>query len=179
MPIADITNPTVSVTLGSSESVTVPTGEVWKVRLTMRQNARPDINGVNISDGYTDNHGTNTDIADVILTGGDTVEETSSQAGSHLGGFVVDGGGGDHTIDNTPISEQIGASGSLSVPTGETWRVTIIARANCRYTLNGVSMKDGYNGPPNTVPTDTVLTGGDTIEGTNGNAGLHVSGWKV
>lgn len=76
------------------------------------------------------------------------------------------------SIDNTSVSISLGSGESTTVPTGETWRVTLASDGE--FQINGTAVA-----PPN-LPT--VVTGGDTIKGED-NAGsgtrLHIGGFKV
>jgi hypothetical protein len=109
-------------------------------------------------------------------------------------------------IENSPLSIQLSDTESVTVPTGEVWKVTVTgrsasaARDNNGYAyieryckINGTIVassesksdgwKSGYeigNATANalsTFPFDTVLVGGDVIKCQGG--GLNVSGFVV
>ena len=109
-------------------------------------------------------------------------------------------------IENSPLSIQLSDTESVTVPTGEVWKVTVTGRSAstardnndsayirryCR--INGTivassesksdAWNDGYtsaNATANassTFPFDTVLVGGDVIKSEGGE--LNVSGFVV
>ena len=107
-------------------------------------------------------------------------------------------------IENSPLSIQLSDTESVTVPTGEVWKVTVTGRSASvathnndstyieRYCkINGTivasseSMADSWtdingNGTANassTFPFDTVLVGGDVIKSEGGH--LNVSGFVV
>ena len=110
-------------------------------------------------------------------------------------------------IDNSPLSIQLNNTESVTVPTGEVWKVTITGRsaslardggdggANIRRycKINGSivasseSNSDAWTGgstvsnatanASSTFPFDTVLVGGDVIKSKDGE--LNVSGFVV
>jgi hypothetical protein len=86
-------------------------------------------------------------------------------------------------IDNTPVSITLAENESVSVPTGETWRVTISAPNDTRVDINGGKLINSYNGSgeKNMDETQTVVTEGDSIANDySTNSGvLHVGGFKV
>lgn len=93
-----IDNEAVSETLLPGDSVTVPSGEVWRVTLTMDltrtlgsgNEASGKINGRTIL-GFSDGQRRNTQV-ETVLTGGDTISFDSSSVekpGLHIGGFKV------------------------------------------------------------------------------------------
>ena len=109
------------------------------------------------------------------------------------------------TIENQAISIQLNSSESVTVPTGEVWKVTINGRASVaasdgdnnesvrRYCkINGVvvasseSESRAWNGSENdndsdsastTFPINVVLVEGDVIE--SDNTGLQIGGFVV
>jgi hypothetical protein len=107
------------------------------------------------------------------------------------------------TIDNTAVSKQISAGNSTSVPSGTTWKVTIVGQSEAESAaggggnssetaceINGVkiaSSKSSTNAngaddnasatAATTFPFETVVTGGDTISAVGG--GLHIGGFVV
>ena len=104
-------------------------------------------------------------------------------------------------IENSPLSIQLGDTESVTVPTGEVWKVTVTGRSAstardgnsyayilrfCRINGSNVASsasqtKSSYeNATANassTFPFDTVLVGGDVIKSKGGE--LNVSGFVV
>ena len=108
-------------------------------------------------------------------------------------------------IENSPLSIQLSDTESVTVPTGEVWKVTVtgrsasVARNNDGYAyikryckINGTivasseskadAWKNDYYGnatatASSTFPFDTVLVGGDVIKSEGGE--LNVSGFVV
>jgi len=109
-------------------------------------------------------------------------------------------------IENSPLSIQLSDTESVTVPTGEVWKVTVtgrsasVARDNVEYAyieryckINGTivasseSKSDAWNNgdtaanatanASSTFPFDTVLVGGDVIKSEGGE--LNVSGFVV
>ena len=125
----------VSKQISVGNSVTVPSGEIWKVTMTYGEDkdigndggATIELDGEPILKmGHSSNgsagHGTDSS-ATLILTGGDTIDTEDTGDGTfnpHVGisGFRIQ-----DTVDNTPVQERISTSNSVSVPSGETWLV--------------------------------------------------------
>jgi hypothetical protein len=109
-------------------------------------------------------------------------------------------------IENSPLSIQLSDTESVTVPTGEVWKVTVTGRSAStarggngydyieRYCkINGTivassesktdAWDDGYDmasataNASSTFPFDTVLVGGDVIKSEGGE--LNVSGFVV
>ena len=108
-------------------------------------------------------------------------------------------------IENSPLSIQLSDTESVTVPTGEVWKVTVtgrsasVARDEIDYAyieryckINGTIVAssesksnawDDYNeenataNASSTFPFDTVLVGGDVIKSEGGE--LNVSGFVV
>lgn len=95
-------------------------------------------------------------------------------------------------VENEPISIQLSDGESTTVPSGETWKVTIsLGLEYDQYTdgvelhINGTTVSayyndsDGAGGPTPTV--EAVLSGGDTLKVTGGGfgCGAHISGFVV
>ena len=109
-------------------------------------------------------------------------------------------------IENSPLSIQLSDNESVTVPTGEVWKVTVtgrsasVARDGSNYAyieryckINGTivasseSKTDGWDGnddtgnatanASSTFPFDTVLVGGDVIKSEGGE--VNVSGFVV
>jgi len=96
------------------------------------------------------------------------------------------------TVDNQPVSVQLGTNQSTTVPSGEVWKVQISLSANSEIDVNGVGgvtingveamefVIDANQpiGAGSPVMPSTVLVGGDTIS-TNGSGSVSVSGFIV
>ena len=107
-------------------------------------------------------------------------------------------------IENSPLSIQLSDAESVTVPTGEVWKVTVTGRSASvakdgggemtieRYCkINGTIVASSESksdaatgvignataGASSTLPFDTVLVGGDRIKSEGG--GLNVSGFVV
>lgn len=84
------------------------------------------------------------------------------------------------SIDNTPVTVTLGNSESTSVPSGETWKVTVnLAADNSNQVVlkvNGTIAVRALSGESHT--TEMVLTGGDTIA-TDSYGFAIISGWVV
>jgi hypothetical protein len=186
----------ISVSLGGGGSTTVPTGEVWKVTVTLASGDQPNVNDerlfvnnepVAVGHSYNDGHATGFPL-ETVFVGGDTleVEQNNDDNGGHIGGFEVSS-----VVDNTPVSETLSAGGSVTVPTGEAWRVTITAGAgqdpannNNVILINGNSVAAGHFigiEAENGFPVTTVVTDGDTItiEDRSDDQAAHIGGFKL
>ena len=110
-------------------------------------------------------------------------------------------------IDNSPLSIQLSDTESVTVPTGEVWKVTVTGRSaslardggdgivyikrfckiNGSIVASSESKSDSWNddsvganataNASSTFPFDTVLVGGDVIKSKDGE--LNVSGFVV
>lgn len=76
------------------------------------------------------------------------------------------------TVDNSPVSIQLPANGSTTVPTGETWRVTL--QGSGLLSINATE-----NHEPN--GEEITVVDGDTLEeiGATGGSGIIIQGWVV
>lgn len=86
------------------------------------------------------------------------------------------------SIDNTPVSISLSGDESTTVPTGETWKVTLTCGSNTELHINGgrITGSNAGNGEPNVDEFETVLTGGDSItNGLTGTVMCHIGGFKV
>lgn len=103
MPIetinTEITNTPVSIVLGNGDSTTVPTGEVWSVRVvawarvpkSQRDNLDVTLNGDSIQGCGANSPNAATDHR-LVFSGGDTIgvrTENSGAHGAHITGFVI------------------------------------------------------------------------------------------
>lgn len=87
---ATVDNPAVSIALGGGESTSVPSGEVWRVTISISNQAEVEINSVHVNPGNSGSGEVNTNSFETTLTGGDTITEIgNSGMGLHIGGFVV------------------------------------------------------------------------------------------
>jgi hypothetical protein len=86
------------------------------------------------------------------------------------------------TIDNQKISEKITNGGSVTVPTGEVWEVTIMAQSNDdnkHLEINGtIVARVGTNHDP-FFKGKFVLTGGDTVSPFDSTVYVHIGGYVV
>ena len=105
-------------------------------------------------------------------------------------------------IENSPLSIQLSDAESVTVPTGEVWKVTVTGRSaavardgnnysyigrfckiNGSYVASSESQSDANDvgnataNASSTFPFDTVLVGGDVIKSEGGE--LNVSGFVV
>lgn len=84
-------------------------------------------------------------------------------------------------IDNEPVYVVLGNSESITVPTGETWTVTITGTNNASSTNQSITI-DGFDYPialsDANDEMNMVLTEGTTIQ-CDAYAQIHITGWKV
>jgi len=145
-------------------SFSVPSGEVWQGTLTHGENGTFDRMKLNNTPIGTVNN--NSDVVrrtwsvNIVLVGGDTisVNEEATFRGREISS----------TIDNSTVSEQV-SNGTISVPTGETWKVTIMHTADGgfdRATLNSsiVSVVDDTDTGRRFNHWTSLLEEGDTLD---------------
>lgn len=175
---------------GGTTSVTVPSGEVWKVTIHVHHGTdgnvgfrNIDINGVQgwaVDEGQ--NH-TKSWTADTVLTGGDTVGTPGND--THL---VITGREVSNQVGNTPVSVTLAKAGeSVTVPSGEQWEVNILLGDDANsdgygqllYNNEAIATVDESDGRSAFVFKMT-LDGGDTLD-TSGVDGCvcHIGGFKV
>jgi len=91
------------------------------------------------------------------------------------------------TVDNKPVSIQLGAGQSTTVPSNETWKVqlTLSVRegtsgASGTIDINGTSVVGAQDrgSAPGQIAPETVLTGGDTISLVDAK-GMSITGFVV
>lgn len=163
----------------SGGSITVPSGEVWKVTITSMSSslASTDINGSRIF-----KHGDDLwhDQTETVVVGGDTINAGSGVSIS-VTGYEVSG-----TIDNTAVSEQGDPNTSVTVPSGEVWDVSISVSSegeDAILNVNGNELANpadfGGTEHHRNVTVDTVLTGGDTVSISTTNGQFHIGGFVV
>jgi len=84
-------------------------------------------------------------------------------------------------IDNTTVSVTLASDESVSVPAGETWRITVSPHfpEDGSLSVNGTTVAQSGHGPIETVVTDgdTIATNSGGAAGTNPAA--HIGGWVV
>lgn len=88
---ATVDNKAISITLADAETITVPTGETWKVTITVVSSERLMINNERIVQSADASGEPNVESFDAVLVAGDTVSDEGAYAsgGVHIGGFVV------------------------------------------------------------------------------------------
>ena len=206
----------ISETILAGNSLSVPSGEVWEVTVSMRTSANVgsgsgsdhynryvEVDGTMVahstSSGHAfsdmaDGHMSGTAPARLVLVGGQTIAPTSTAC--HVSGFEVSG-----QIDNEPVSTTMISGDSVTVPSGESWAVTIAGQAGNsegrangnirRYVrINGevvasseMDLSTAYYGATaanSTLPTGVVVTDGDTIkcDGNGNGNNIIVCGYK-
>lgn len=84
------------------------------------------------------------------------------------------------SIDNDPISVQLAAGESTTVPSGEIWDVTIAIASDANVRINNIAISNIKlgQGEPNTDTVDTVLQSGDEVMAENSD-GAHIGGYEV
>lgn len=96
------------------------------------------------------------------------------------------GGGGGSAIykDGDPVSEQLAGNESITVPTGETWVVTLTAFSgsgnNGSASINDQSVMTAESADFHDARM--VLQAGDTVQASGkdgGLGGMTISGWSV
>lgn len=187
---SDITNDTIAQQVDSANSLTVPTGETWKVNLTAYQDSESHtgiiINGATIMRLYfAISSFPHQASLSTVLTDGDTISVNGNGV-VWVSGFDVSAGS--VTVDNTPVSEEILGGGSVSVPAGETWDVTAIlsnpdnGNGSDQYlSINGTRFMNCYDGGNARMvhnATQLIVSDGDTIS-TSSDGNAHLGGWKI
>jgi len=185
----------VSVQLTTNESVTVPTGEVWHVSLSVGQNNAGDetvgyeLNGNEIlfNSNTNNDSGTNYFAPTYVLDSGDTISVDRSSTAVWIQGYDVSG-----VVDNPVISQQGKNEGTtdginISVPDGEIWDVYVTVGANKTGDENyGVYLggNDDYeiswqNEGHLPFHNGMTLVGGDEFNDNRDWTTLHVQGFEV
>lgn len=174
-------SPHTSEVVGSSETVTVPSGEDWFIQFTCGGNTDSDgsVNGTNVAYIPRDNNYDNgSHFYATTLTGGDSI---SFNTGGFLTAWLVS------DISNlTPISQVLNG-GSVTVPNGETWAAYISIGGNTGgdWTVDGTQV--AYAPRTNMGVTagwsdrygpDLILDAGRTL-GTASGQGAHIGGFKI
>ena len=86
------------------------------------------------------------------------------------------------TVSNSPVSITLKENESVTVPSGEVWKVTISIGLACRCEINNVRISGTYySDEPNVIPVETVLVGGDTVKNSyvGANSNIHIGGFVV
>jgi len=144
----DPDKPTVSVQLGSSESVSVPINEDWLVTVGQNTNSQLNINGVDAihADLQTGRF---------VLEGGTDILESNGSAGILIQGVQVEG-----------VPYETVTTDSPTVPAGETWVGGLMPDdTQPHYKINAV---DGAAMSADNMASGSVwtrLTGGDSVSG--------------
>lgn len=96
---ATVDNQAVSIQLDKAQSTTVPTGEIWKVNISVCSNGdngstkigKVKINGVSVLEMTTGSSlGSDSPTMSCVLVSGDTVStESSSNGTANISGFVI------------------------------------------------------------------------------------------
>jgi len=91
----------------------------------------------------------------------------------------------DATVDNKPVSIVLAGGQSTTVPSNETWKVTLnISSSNGTASILSIDGTSGFIGRDNVQGNeqiDAVLTGGQTIAETNNKSGsaIFIAGFVV
>jgi hypothetical protein len=89
------------------------------------------------------------------------------------------------TVDNPPVSVNLDSGQSTTVPSNETWRVSIhlANRQKTRLEINGINeyIVGTSSAPATASLLDVTLTGGETIAETQGDfhSGIFITGFVV
>jgi phage gp45-like len=83
------------------------------------------------------------------------------------------------TVDNSPISIQLGEDETTTVPSGEVWKVTVTHSGGTpQLKINGNIILNGSTNSAGTL--EIVVTGGDTFKKYQGyDTDVHISGFVV
>lgn len=178
---------TVSQTIASGSSITVPTGEVWKVSISIPAQGNASIVKINgeICYGRNNSEDYGGAIHNVVLKEGDTVEVDGNGPHFHVSGFRIQ-----DTVDNAAVSEVATPSSPTTVPTGETWIVSLSLSARgdtnngqVEVTINGdtcYTTRADNSGDHGLEVHNVVLEDGDTVDfSSNPGSGCHISGFKI
>jgi len=188
--------------IGGGGSFTIPSGEVWKVDISFAMSIDDGVagsitvNGDAMMMGGGGWGGVDKDSGSVntVFTGGDTIASVIHDGNNNGLDAVLSGFEVSNTVDNTPVSETISPNGSLTIPSGETWVVTIACggtlddRSIGELQINGENALVAGNGwgdiNNNWAYTDAVLTENDTLnnntlDGDSNGIGTHIGGFKI
>lgn len=155
----------------TDDSVTVPSGEIWKGTLKAHT---ADINhwaiNGNSVDESNDNNHFKVHEYDLVLSGGDTLDVSVGTYGSKVDVVQFDGFKVQDVVDNTPVLEQF-QNGSVQVPSGETWVGTVIYNSDDvnEVNVNGNSFEESNDDYPGMRQHHLVLGSGDTLGGDSNN----------
>lgn len=144
----DPNKPTVSVQLGSDESVSVPTNEDWLVTLGQNTYSQLNINGADAINA-------NLQTGRFVLEGGTDILESQSSNGILIQGVQVEGVPYETITENSP-----------TVPAGETWVGGLMPDDSGKdYSINSVR---GADMGADNMASGSIwvrLTGGDSVSG--------------
>jgi len=187
--------PVVQEIIDPGTSLTVPSGEVWKVHCqcgpTRGDRFGLDVNGFTVygrvgANSNKDRRYGTTYGFKTVFVGGDTLTVGSS---FNSGSLILTGFEVSSLIDNTPVSIQAGHRTDVTVPNGETWSVGILAgstaHASTSLRIDGSTVHTGFQddqkgGESGYLPA--VLKSGTTIAAHalfTSSPELHVGGFVI
>lgn len=176
MAQTQISGQRVRVQLKDGESVSVPSGETWFVHVVKGDGAEVTVNGVTTwNNGSSSNYYSD---QKTLFNAGDTIANNQNNSSSTvLAGYRVDSSV-TYSITDTPVSEQIGSGGSLTVPTGEVWDVHLLMGDGTDLRLNSSMIKG--NAADSWEQMTLTLEGGDSLnEAGNNGRGVHIGGFNI
>lgn len=172
---------------GRGRTESIPDGEIWKARIILKQgqnrHAEFLIDGVILQDGIQhDTSGTAS--ASTVLVGGTKIH-VNKDCRAFISGYDITTG--PNPIENEPINVLRDGNKdkevSVTVPSGETWDVTLMWKAIHKGVTSGAIKIDGCKiqsarsySDTNLFVTSAVLPAGTTI---NADTSFHVGGFKV
>jgi len=168
-------------TVGTNDSFTIPSGEVWRATVVVRQGSVSGddaiINGATIQTGDS-NPDTGTSSTTTVLTGG-TQLSTNNNCSMFISGHDVTSG--NNPIENTPIDIGVVGGNTTTVPAGEMWDVTLTWRGvddnGEDTTVDGTIIQLGDSWPnSNMFVTTLTLSENTTIYSDHD---YHIGGFKV
>jgi len=189
--MAQVTAPNKTISEQTTGSITVPTGETWKINLSASVNtdlSTPEHNSISIIEinNHTVYHTVGGDgpasNVKTVVTGGDTINYNNSgdENSNDNGAMFVSGFAVENEVENIPISYTLSSGESQTVPTGETWKVFVLVapavdfstpethragvKVNGNLVLQGSMSFEGVAGSGSSGYTEMVLTEGDTVE---------------
>jgi len=186
----------VNVILEDNESTSVPSGEVWEVRITQTSRSFDNDTGtdnyleVNGSEAFStrSNQGILMDNEPFVFPGGTDFDANVEESGT---GFLISGWKVQDRIKNEPVLHVLENGESATVPSGETWRVSLLnlTRSLSNDTgsensleLDGVEIFGGNdNLEISQYCTQAVVVGGQTFTARVEESGLAItiSGYVV
>lgn len=171
--------------LSDNDSVTVNSGEVWKIHMSGVVKSKSDsylkINGADIVFGRGTSSGTTFGVKTVVT--GNTTIKTRGGSNASINAYKVG-----NLIDNKSVDKTTeDLSSNIQVPSGETWVGTVFAGLDSdggsEASINGSNFLEGGGSfGQDSVYTafGTVLQGGDYISMSASNeGGVHFGGFVV